>query len=173
MIQLRAARPNDSAAIARIHADTWQAAYASLLPPEIVAAEDYDTRAAFWKKRLIHNPQGVFLAEDDALGPMGFVSCGPAVEPIKMDSGNFRGEVYALYVRPVCQGMGLGQQLLQAAIGNLQKAGYSAVMIWIPAQSSACKFFVRMGGQIIGDRRTEVGGKDLHETAYGWGGRLK
>ncbi len=172
MIQLRAARPSDAAAIASIHSDTWRETYAAILPPEILAAQSYDTRLAFWKKTLVHSPQGVFLAEDDRLGPMGFASGGPARDPIRIETGNFRGEVYALYVRPVCQGMGLGAQLLESALANLSRAGYSAVMLWVLADNPACKFYERMGGQPISERTTDYSGKVVREIAYGWGGKL-
>lgn len=172
MIQLRAARPADASIIAGIHADSSMLAYASLLPPEVMAEKGYDKRLQFWKKTLVQAPQGVFLAEDDALGPMGFVSCGAAREPLRIDMGNFRGEVYALYVRPVCQGMGLGLQLLESAIANLSRAGYSAVMLWVLAENPATGFYQRAGGHPIAERSTDYGGKMIREVAYGWGGRL-
>lgn len=172
MIQLRAARLADAAAIAGIHADTWKATYVSLLPPESIAANDYDASLKFWKKTLVQAPQGVFLAEDDTLGPMGFVSCGAARDAIRIDMGNFRGEVYALYVRPVCQGMGLGLKLLESGIANLSRAGYSAVMLWVLAENPATGFYERAGGQPIGERALTMAGKEIREVAYGWGGRL-
>lgn len=172
MITIRAARPADAAAIAGIHADAWRVPAAGQPPSETIAEYGYDSRLTYWKKLLVHSPQGVFLAEDDALGPMGFVSCGAAHDPIRTEAGNFRGEVHALFVRPVCQGMGLGQKLFETAIGNLRKAGYSAVMLWAPAENSVCKFYERMAGQPIGDRMVTAGGQDLREVAYGWGGRL-
>lgn len=172
MIQLRAARPADAAAIATIHADTWQVTYAGILPPEMIAAQGYDVRLAFWKKTLVHSPQGVFIAEDDKLGPMGFASSGLAAVPVRLETGNFRGEIYAHYVRPVCQGMGLGAQLLESTLANLSRAGYSAVMLWVLADNSACKFYERMGGQPISERTSDFSGSQLREVAYGWGGKL-
>lgn len=172
MIQLRAARPADAAAIAAIHADTWQESYSAILPPEAIAAHNYDACLKFWKMELVHSPQGVFMAEDDKLGPMGFVSGGLAKEPIRIENGNFRGEIFKLYVRPVCQGMGLGQQLLESAIANLSRAGYSAVMLWVFADIPACQFYERMGGQPIAERSADYCGKMMREVAYGWGGKL-
>ena len=147
-------------------------AYVGLLPPEVLAAQSYDVRLAHWKKTLVHTPQGIFMAEDDKLGPMAFASSGPSRDPIRIETGNFRGEVYSLYVRPVCQGLGLGQQLMESCIANLGRAGYSAVMLWVLAGNPACKFYERMGGQPIGDRLETFGGKELREIAYGWGGKL-
>lgn len=166
MIQFRAARPADAAAIAGMHAD------ADLPSPEFVKAGEYDSYLAWWKKLLIHAPQGVFLAEDDALGHMGFVHCGASRQPVQSEAGNFRGEIFALVVRPVCQGMGLGQQLLEAAIGNLRKAGYSAVMACIQAENANRKFLERMGGQSIDERMMRLDEKEIAEIIYGWGGKL-
>ncbi len=172
MIQLRAARPADAATIAQIHADTWAESFAGFLPPEAITASNSDACLKFWKPELVHSPQGVFIAEDDKLGPMGFVNVGPATDPLRLDTGNFRGEILKLYVRPVCQGMGLGAQLLESALANLSRAGYSAVMLWVFADSHACKFFERMGGQPIGERITDYSGREIREIAYGWGGKL-
>ena len=95
-----------------------------------------------------------------------------APEAIRIEAGSFRGEIYALYVRPVCQGMGLGKELFEAALVNLGRAGFSAVMLRILADNPTAKFFERMGGQPIGERMVELGGKTLREIAYGWGGKL-
>lgn len=172
MIQFRAARPTDAAAIAAIHADTWAETYVGVLPPGAITANNYDACLKFWKTELVHAPQGVFIAEDDKLGPMGFVSVGPAQNLLRIETGNFRGEILRLYVRPVCQGMGLGAQLLESALANLSRAGYSAVMLWVFADTPACKFYERMGGQPIGERNTDYSGKTMREVAYGWGGKL-
>jgi hypothetical protein len=36
------------------------------------------------------------------------------------------------------------------------------------ADNSACRFYQRMGGQLIGEKMEEIGGKSLKELAYGW-----
>ena len=74
MIEIRAARPEDAAAIAHIHTDSWEIAYRGLVSAENDLSRSYDGRLKYWKQRLVHSPQGIFLAEDDALGPMGFVA---------------------------------------------------------------------------------------------------
>lgn len=172
MIEIRAARPADAAAIADIHVDAWQVAHAGVLSVDSAPDQGYDARLAEWKKTLVRSPQGIFLAEDDKLGPMGFVSCGLAHEAIRIEAGSFRGEIYALYVRPVCQGLGLGKELFEAALVNLGRAGFSAVMLRVLADNPSAGFFERMGGQPIGERMVELGGQTLREIAYGWGGKL-
>ena len=173
MITLRAARPDDAAAIARIHTDTWETTYQGVLPSAYLEAVSHDERLKMWKQTLVHAPQGIFLAEHEELGPMGFVSCGSARDPIEVDSKKFRGEIHALYVRPVCQGMGLGKQLFDTAVGNLVKAGYSAIFVWLFGNSPAIGFFERVGGRPIAQRAEEFEGKELQQVAYGWDGKTQ
>lgn len=174
MIEIRAARPEDAAAIAHIHTDSWEIAYRGLLSAENDPSRSYDERLKYWKQRLVHSPQGIFLAEDDALGPMGFVACGTADDPVRTEQALFRGEIQALFVRPICQGMGVGRRLFNAAIANLIAAGFSRVLIWIHEDGPGIGFLERLEGQPIAERlATELPGesaRQYRETAYGWGG---
>ena len=50
MIRIRRASRRDATAIARIHVETWQSAYAGLLPNSMLAGMS-DTRQAAWWSR--------------------------------------------------------------------------------------------------------------------------
>lgn len=174
MIEIRAARPEDAAAIARIHTDSWDIAYRGLLSADADLSRSYDGRLQYWKQRLVHSPQGIFLADDDALGPMGFVACGTAADPVRTEQALFRGEIQSLYVRPICQGMGVGRRLFNAAIANLVAAGFSRVLIWIHEDGPGIGFLEHLDGQPIAERLAGdgqgEGARQYRETAYGWGG---
>lgn len=171
MIEVRAARPTDASTIARIHTDTWESTYTGVVPQAYLESITHDERLTDWKQMLIRAPQGIFVAEHSEMGGMGFVSCSGANEPIRGDFGNFRGEINYLYVRPECQGMGLGKQLFDTAIANLVKAGYSAVLFWVLGDASICGFLERTGGRLIAERPTIIAGTEMREIAYGWDGK--
>ena len=52
MIRIRRARRDDSAAIGRVHVETWQSTYAGLLPDRLLAAMS-DVRQSAWWSRLL------------------------------------------------------------------------------------------------------------------------
>ncbi len=111
MIRIRRASRSDAAAIARVHVETWQSAYAGLLPNSMLAGMS-DVRQAAWWTRLLADPgeaRGVFVADDQDMGVVGFGSCGLVRDkPEGLDGREIRvGEVYTLYVEPDFQNMGL------------------------------------------------------------------
>ena len=63
MIRIRRARKDDSAAIGRVHVETWQATYAGLLPDAMLAGMSDVRQSAYWS-RLLADPRearGVFV----------------------------------------------------------------------------------------------------------------
>ena len=102
MNRIRRAHKTDAAAIGRVHVETWQATYAGLLPDSMLAGMSDVRQSAYWA-RLLANPgeaRGVFVADDQDMGVVGFGSCGPVRDPPEGLSGReIRvGEVYTLYV---------------------------------------------------------------------------
>jgi hypothetical protein len=51
-INIREARLEDAAAIAKVHVDSWQTTYSALLPEEYIKKRTYQKRFNNWKKRL-------------------------------------------------------------------------------------------------------------------------
>ncbi len=83
MIRVRRAARDDAAAIGRVHVETWQATYAGLLPDSMLVAMS-DVRQSAWWSQLLADPgeaRGVFVADDQEMGVVGFGSCGPVRDP--------------------------------------------------------------------------------------------
>ena len=102
MIRIRRAARTDAAAIGRVHVETWQATYAGLLPDAMLVAMS-DVRQSAWWSQLLADPgeaRGVFVADDQEAGVVGFGSCGPVRDPPEgLDGREIKvGEVYTLYV---------------------------------------------------------------------------
>src|SRR5262249_42058696 len=102
VIHIRRATRADAAAIGRVHVETWQSTYAGLLPDKALAQMS-DVRQSAWWSRVLSDPRearGVFVADDEEMGVVGFGSCGPVREPPDgLDGTETRvGEVYTLYV---------------------------------------------------------------------------
>jgi GNAT superfamily N-acetyltransferase len=104
----------DTAAIAHVHIQAWRETYARLVEPGELDALDVDARAERWRSILDEGRTAVWVA-DATGGLVGFASAGTrrdheVVRPIELE---------ALYVLAEHHGSGAGQQLLDAAIGDL------------------------------------------------------
>ena len=119
-----------------------------LLPDSLLAAMS-DVRQSAWWARLLADPgeaRGVFVADDEEMGVVGFGSCGLVRDPPEGLRGNERrvGEVYTLYVEPDFQNLGLGRRLLDALFRQLRADGcdtavnHAAFLAAIKAEKAGC-----------------------------------
>ncbi len=171
-MRIRVATRNDAAAIGRVHVETWQSAYAGLLPDTMLAGMS-DVRQSAWWGRLLADPReakGIFVADDDDMGVVGFGSCGPVRDPPEGLNGTETrvGEIYTLYVEPDFQNQGLGRQLLAAMFDRLLKDGCDTAVLWMLANNPTRFFYEGLGGEPAGQRIDKMAGRDVEEVAYAW-----
>ena len=172
MIAIRRARRTDAAAIGRVHVETWQSTYAGLLPDAMLVRMS-DVRQTAWWSRALADPReqrGIFVADDEEMGVVGFGSCGPVREtPEGLDGTEQRvGEVYTLYVEPDFQNQGLGRRLLDAMFRQLQADGCDTAVLWMLAENPTRFFYEGLGGAVVGRRVDRMGGTPVEEVAYAW-----
>ena len=147
-MRIRRAGPGDAAAWVRIYLDSLSAAYTSFMPPEFFVqqraragelVERY--RAGFAAQRADPDlPHRAWLAVD-AAGPAGIVEVqlGPAEWELArgFPPAGVSRQLAKLYTLPRAHGTGLGQALLDTAIG----AG--PAYLWIMAGNSRAEAFYR------------------------------
>jgi ribosomal protein S18 acetylase RimI-like enzyme len=172
MMRIRRAHKNDASAIGRVHVETWQAAYAGMLPDSMLAGMSDVRQSAYWA-RLLADPgeaRGVFVADDQDMGVVGFGSCGPVRDPPEgLDGTEVRvGEVYTLYVEPDFQNRGLGRRLLDALFRQLRADGCDTAILWMLAANPTRFFYEGLGGAKVGERVDTMAGVDVEEAAYAW-----
>jgi ribosomal protein S18 acetylase RimI-like enzyme len=172
LIRIRRAQLADSSAIGRVQVETWQSAYAGLLPDDMLAGMSDVRHAAMWMQTL-SNPRegrGVFVADDSDMGVVGFGSCGPVRDtPEGLDGTEVRvGEVYLLYVEPDFQNQGIGRRLLDALFRQLRADGFDTAVLWMLADNPTRFFYEGLGGQRVGEREDTFAGSDVDEVAYAW-----
>ncbi len=172
MIKIRRARTSDAGAIGRVYVETWQSTYPGLLPDAMLARMS-DVRQSAWWSRALGDPKesrGIFVADDEDMGVVGFGSCGPVREiPEGLDGTEQRvGEVYTLYVEPDFQNQGLGRRLLDALLRQLQADGCDTAILWMLADNPARFFYEGLGGAPVGRRADRMAGTAVEEVAYAW-----
>ena len=109
------------------------------------------TGRACWPIR--DESRGVFVADDEDMGVVGFGSCGPVRDPPEGLSGReIRvGEVYTLYVEPDFQNRGLGRRLLDALFRQLRADGCDTAVLWMLADNPT-PLLLRGAGRRAGGR---------------------
>ena len=172
MMKIRRAAPADAQAIGRVHVETWQSTYAGMLPDAMLARMSEARQAAWWSRALAdpRESRGIFVADDEEMGVVGFGSCGPVRDtPEGLDGIESRvGEVYLLYVEPDFQNQGIGRRLLDALFQQLRADGFDTAVLWMLAENPTRFFYEGLGGDVVGDRTDTLGGADVEEIAYAW-----
>lgn len=165
---IRRMRIEDNAGIGRVHALTWKTTYRGMLPDAYLDAIQVEEWQQNWVPRLSNPAPNRFghVAENEENGEIiGFVRGGSTRYP----ELPYRAELYAIYILEAYQQRGLGRRLAQALAGDLQKAGFSDMLLWVFEENhSSRRFYEALGGQYIKSNTFEVGGASVVERAYGW-----
>lgn len=117
---VRLARPRveDAGALADLHLDVWEEAYAGLVPESVLVERRArrDEREASWAGIIARGSSDNLLAWSADGTLVGFSSTGPGRDDPA--EGLPPLELMALYVRASVYGTGVGHALLTAAIGD-------------------------------------------------------
>jgi ribosomal protein S18 acetylase RimI-like enzyme len=152
---IRPATPDDAEAVARVHVETWRAAYAHALPAEGLAGLSVTQRTE------MHRRFPPVVAEVDG-EIVGFVSVGPGTDP------DTDGELYAIYVLPDHWGSGVGRALMRAGEERLRELGHQHAVLWVLEDNPrARRFYEAAGWTLDGTRRPiEIFGQPVPEIRY-------
>ncbi len=166
------ARKADIPDLARIHIEGWRAAYGGLADQAYLDALDQNAKEETWRGILAKNESTTLIARDEGGQAAGFVSFGrlrtppPGSSPIRP---LYSSEIYALYLLPDYWRKGLGRQLLARAAADLKTMKHESLCLWVlDGNKRAIEFYKAMGGQRIGKKQVEIGGKMLPEAVFGW-----
>lgn len=171
MIELRAARPDDAAAIGALHVTAWHETYTGMLPVSMLAEMSAADRTEMWRRTLDQPDMfgaAAVIVVQQAGQLVGFGCAGDQRDPLLAGRG-FGGEIRALYVLRTHQHRGIGRALLRALAGRLAGSGHEAASLWVLRANHAARgFYTALGGQIIGEKTDEQPDATLIELAYGW-----
>jgi ribosomal protein S18 acetylase RimI-like enzyme len=164
---IRKAHPDDAEAIARVRIDTWRSTYTGILPQDYLDTLSYERTVFTWRGILTADGrQGeTFVAEHTDGQVVGFAIGGAE----RGDLPQYRGELYAIYILPGFQGLGLGKRLMGAAARELLGQGLESMVVWsLERNAPARRFYERMGGRLAGHKQIRFNNQVFIEVAYGW-----
>lgn len=164
-LTLRVATFDDAGLIARLHTESWQHSYRTILSDDYLDHVAPTERHTMWTRRFHYdNHLWVLLALWEG-EPVGFVCLLP-------DGETERGLLLDnLHVLPGQQGRGVGRNLLQAAAAQANTLQPGRPMhLWVyEANSEARRFYSRMGGEMV-DRENVLApdGRKAIALCYRW-----
>jgi GNAT superfamily N-acetyltransferase len=153
---VRPGTPEDAEGVARVHVETWQAAYAHTLPQRQLAAlsvAEAVERSRRWPP--------TFVAERDG-EIVGFVSVGAGRDP------GSDAELFAIYVHPEAWGTGTGRALIEAGEDELRRLGHQDAILWVLGDNPRARRFYELAGWSLDDDAREINvlGFDVAEVRY-------
>lgn len=158
-VSVRAATPEDTAALARVHVASWQAAYKNLLPADLLARLNVERRTQGWRRNLEDSSQGIFVYEN-AGEIVAFTNFGPCRDEDK--NPETVAELMTLYALPSVWGKGVGKALWHADLSALRERGYFEVTLWVlDGNERAARFYKAAGFTVDGVTKTEQWREDL------------
>ncbi len=143
-VAVRDAVVADARAIAEIHVRAWRAAYAGLLPDELLAAMSVRVREDRWQRILAAADSRAFTL---VAGPAGVALGFCSVLPSRDDDATERtGEIAALYVDPGRWRQGIGHALVAGALERMARAGWTEATLWVLDGNAPALAFYRAHG---------------------------
>ena len=142
---VRIARPSDAPAVGLVQAAVWRAAYADVLPQEVVEQFDGPGFARVWRDSLNAppSPRHVLLVVCAGEQVVGFAAVGPSVDP---DATETSGELLVMGVHPDARRSGHGSRLLNAAVDTLRDKAFDSLSVWILARDEDTRAFLTAAG---------------------------
>jgi L-amino acid N-acyltransferase YncA len=162
MMRIRHAEPEDARAVAEIHVEAWQVAYADIFPQEFLKSLTVASRQAFWAQ-FLKEKQGHLQVAIDGVRLLGWINTGPCRD---QDAAKGDAEIWALYASPAVWSTGVGRQLWWAAQTTLREQAYRRCCLWVLAQNTRAMRFYQAAGferDVVPAKTMELGGVKVEE----------
>ncbi|TLM74948.1 GNAT family N-acetyltransferase [Pseudarthrobacter sp. NamB4] len=163
VLMVRRAAASDVEGLAEVHLRCWRETYRGMLSGAFLSAVDSANRLALWRSLLDRPEPAEAWAACDGGTVVGFagvrhVPAGDQTHPVPPPpSGSL--ELWGLYLLASHQGLGLGRQLLEAALGG------EAASLWVAAENAkAIAFYRRFGFEPDGAEDILVDWENLREV---------
>lgn len=164
-ISIRFAEVSDAPAIALIHVTSWQKIYRGHIPDVVLDNLSVNQREQQWREFISNGVKVLVIERENNI--LGFASICSSRDA-DTDS-NMCGEISAIYLHPEMWHQGLGRQLADAALFELEKMGFSEVIVWVLDENNqARKFYEALGFSVTGDTEVVTYNQDvlLSEVRY-------
>lgn len=163
MGQIRKAVLRDARGVAEVQVRSWKSTYRGIVAESFLQQLDAKEREQTWKNAIAQ--QILYVAESEDGSVVGYVVGG---ENRSEKYPDYKGECFAFYILEEYQHKGLGQQLLQSLVKDLQQQRIDSLLVLALEKNPYKKFYEKLGAQKIGVENVEIGWQLFKEAVYGW-----
>jgi len=163
-ITFRKATVADSAAVARVHVQSWRECFKGIVPQSFLDEMSVQDRARAFRKRFPDDYYRMFIAESTKNNVIGFADCG---KPRQIDRP-YQAELYAIYLLRDFQRRGVGGKLFALGVESLVADGLNSMYVLTLEASPYKSFYEKMGGRVVDREAITIGGLKYTELVYGW-----
>jgi len=164
MTNIRRATPEDAPTLAKVHVDSWQAAYQGIVPDSHLEHFTYQRREDAFRQALTYNLEETYLIEEGDQ-PIAILTIG-ASRDADLDTTT-TGEIWGIYITPDYWRKGIGRTLVHQAEHMLHTKGYTQVVIWVlEGNLNARRFYETVGFHLDGADKVVELGKPLKAVRY-------
>jgi ribosomal protein S18 acetylase RimI-like enzyme len=166
-MEIRKARIEDSAGIARVQVDSYKNTYSNIFPSEYLDHFSYEEQETDWRELISANPtDSLFVATNNkkiigyALGKQN-----------PNDFSSYQCELVALHVTREFQQQGVGSKLFSSIAKELADNACNALFLWVLEDNQARFFYEKLGGTAIEKKpwqNNDYFKTNIYEIAYGW-----
>jgi ribosomal protein S18 acetylase RimI-like enzyme len=160
---IRKAEEKDISAISRIHAHSWQTAYASIFPKEYLENDLEGERRETWVRKYKELSPDDFVLVAEKKGHIIEFAC------VIANYQDYDALLDNLHVLPEEKGKKIGSRLLCSVARELKAKGRSNFCLWVFEDNTpARKFYQKMSGKEIDRSFYEIHGKQIPEIRCVW-----
>jgi ribosomal protein S18 acetylase RimI-like enzyme len=164
MMEIHRARAKDAPALARVHVDSWRAAYGGLVPDSSRQAFSYEWREEQFRQSLAAGAEETHLIRVEG-EVVGFLTLGAARDS-DLDTDR-TGEIWGIYISPGYWRRGIGQRLAEEAQRMLRSRGYEDAVLWVlEGNQQARAFYEAVGFALDGQSNDLDWGTPLKAIRY-------
>ena len=160
---IRNIRKKDIPQIVDIQINGWQTAYSGIIDDTFLNSMNREKIIEMRNKD--YNQNGFIVAElnNEIVGFSRYVD-NNSFTPNEFD---IDCEIMALYTKPNLKGKGIGTKMFQYVLNEFKKLNKTKMIIWCLKENyPSRKFYVKMGGTIIGEKTINFGNKDYLEVGF-------
>lgn len=142
--------------------ESWREAYQGMIPHKALQKLLNTRVETWWRASIRHGALRVVTMDEEVAG---YAALGRN----RYMGLPYAGEIIELYLDPVFQGVGLGRLLFEDTAQALKKGGLYPFLIWaLEDNERACRFYLNMGGEPVGESYETFGTRAFRKIAFGF-----
>ena len=152
----RKAELQDAGSLAYVHVHSWRTTYRGIVSEDYLESLSIVEKEEKWI-RILSDSHHTYVCESEEGEILGFVSFG------KERTGEYEGELYAIYLLKDHQGKGIGKALFEIARGELRNMGFNSMWIWVLKENPSKYFYHKYSPALIKEEILTIGNERHRE----------